>query len=60
MAVIFFHLWHGISSAAQSLGISSAAGSPGLLVLGRVLAIVIAGGFFIIPIYTFLLSKGVL
>jgi succinate dehydrogenase / fumarate reductase, cytochrome b subunit len=60
MAVIFFHLWHGISSAAQSLGVSTAAGSPGLLVLGRVLAIVIAGGFFIIPIYTFILSKGVL
>ena len=60
MGVIFFHLWHGISSAAQSLGISRAAGCPGILVLGRVLAIVIAGGFFIIPIYTFLLSKGVL
>jgi succinate dehydrogenase / fumarate reductase cytochrome b subunit len=60
MGVIFFHLWHGISSAAQSLGVSHAAGSPGILVLGRVLAIVVAGGFFIIPIYTFLLAKGVL
>jgi succinate dehydrogenase / fumarate reductase, cytochrome b subunit len=60
MSVIFFHLWHGISSAAQSLGVSHAAGSPGVFVLGRVLAVVIAGGFFIIPIYTFLLAKGVL
>ena len=50
---------HGISSAAQSLGISRAAGSPGVVLLGRVLTIVIAGGFFIIPIYTFILSKGV-
>jgi succinate dehydrogenase / fumarate reductase, cytochrome b subunit len=59
MGVIFFHLWHGLSSAAQSLGVSHASGSPGTLVLGRVLATLIAGGFFIIPIYTFLLAKGV-
>ena len=60
MAVIFFHLWHGLSSAAQSLGIDQAQWTPRILVAGRVLALGIAGGFFIIPIYTFLLSRGAL
>ncbi len=60
MGLIFFHLWHGLSSAAQSLGVDHPQWTPRILVLGRVLSIVIAGGFFIIPIYTFLLSRGVL
>ena len=60
MGVIFFHLWHGLSSALQSLGIDHAQWTPRILVAGRVLATVIAGGFFIIPIYTFLLSRGAL
>jgi succinate dehydrogenase / fumarate reductase cytochrome b subunit len=60
MSVIFFHLWHGLSSAAQSLGVSHSAWTPGVLIAGRVLAVAIAGGFFLIPIYTFLLARGVL
>jgi succinate dehydrogenase / fumarate reductase cytochrome b subunit len=60
MAVIFFHLWHGISSAAQSLGVDHPRWTPRLLWLGRGLSLAIAGGFFIIPIYTFLLSRGAL
>jgi succinate dehydrogenase / fumarate reductase cytochrome b subunit len=59
MGVIFFHLWHGLWSAAQSLGIDPR-WIPRILVAGRVMATVIAGGFFIIPIYTFLLSRGAL
>lgn len=60
MGVILFHLWHGLSSAAQSLGVDHPQWTPRLLVLGRVLSVAIAGGFFLIPIYTFLLSRGVL
>lgn len=60
MGIIFFHLWHGLSSAAQSLGIDHAQWTPRILVAGRVLALGIAGGFFIIPVYTFLLSRGAL
>jgi succinate dehydrogenase / fumarate reductase cytochrome b subunit len=60
MALIFFHLWHGLSSAAQSLGVDQAQWTPRILVAGRVLALGIAGGFFIIPVYTFLLSRGAL
>ena len=60
MAVIFFHLWHGLSSAAQSLGVDHEQWTPRILVAGRVLAGMLGGGFFIIPIYTFLLSRGAL
>lgn len=58
MAVIFFHLWHGLSSAAQSLGIDHPAWTPRLLVLGRVLTAAIAGGFVVLPIATFFVSRG--
>lgn len=60
MGIIFFHLWHGLSSAAQSLGVDHPQWTPRVLVAGKVLAAVVAGGFFIIPIYTFLLSRGAL
>lgn len=60
MGVIFFHLWHGLSSAAQSLGLDHPQWTPRLLLLGRVLSVAIAGGFFIIPIYTFVLSRSAL
>jgi succinate dehydrogenase / fumarate reductase cytochrome b subunit len=58
MGIIFFHLWHGLSSAAQSLGIDHPNWTPRILVLGRVLTAAIAGGFFILPIATFLISRG--
>lgn len=58
MGVIFFHLWHGLSSAAQSLGIDHPAWTPRIVALGRVLTAVIAGGFFVLPIATFLVSRG--
>jgi succinate dehydrogenase / fumarate reductase cytochrome b subunit len=59
MAVIFFHLWHGLSSAAQSLGVDHPTWTPRILVLGRVLTAAIAGGFFMLPIATFVVSRGV-
>ena len=38
MGVIFFHLWHGLSSAAQSLGVDQPLWTPRILIAGRVLA----------------------
>ena len=58
MGVIFAHLWHGLSSAAQSLGIDHPNWTPRIVVLGRAVTAVIAGGFFILPIATFLMSRG--
>lgn len=57
MAVIFFHLWHGVTSAAQSLGVDHPQWTPVILVTGRVLAVALAGGFFVLPLYTFLLAR---
>jgi succinate dehydrogenase cytochrome b subunit len=52
MVLIGFHLRHGISSAFQSLGADYL--SRRVVVLGTVVAIVIAGGFAIIPIWVYL------
>ena len=47
MIVIGFHLWHGFGSAFDSLGV--AAGRP-MRRLGHALALVLAGGFALIPL----------
>lgn len=57
MVVIGFHLWHGISSAAQSFGLDSPRWTPRLVWTGRVLTAVIAGGFALLPVFTFVLGR---
>lgn len=54
MVFIGFHLWHGVPSVAQSLGIDHPKYTPRILWIGRALAVLIAGGFFILPLYTYL------
>jgi succinate dehydrogenase / fumarate reductase cytochrome b subunit len=56
MAVLFFHLWHGIASGAQSFGVDSPRWTPRILWFGRALSVVLAGGFLILPIYTYVLA----
>ena len=56
MVVIGFHLWHGVASAAQSLGIDHPRYTPKILWVGRALAVLIAGGFFILPLYTYMMG----
>ncbi|MEO7134569.1 MAG: succinate dehydrogenase cytochrome b subunit [Vicinamibacterales bacterium] len=53
MGVIVFHLWHGVSSAMQSLGINSPRWTPRLQWLGRGLAVIVGLGFAVLPVYTF-------
>ncbi|BCS33832.1 hypothetical protein TBR22_A30600 [Luteitalea sp. TBR-22] len=53
MGLIGMHLNHGISSAAQSLGLSNQRWGRSLVVAGRVLAVVIAGGFAVLPLFMF-------
>jgi succinate dehydrogenase / fumarate reductase cytochrome b subunit len=52
MGLIFLHLRHGISSAFQSLGASETFGQR-MLRTGLAVAILIAGGFAIIPIVVY-------
>lgn len=52
--VVSMHLWHGISSAFQSLGVSYPWVTPSVLKVGKVFAFVLGVGFFVIPIWVFL------
>jgi succinate dehydrogenase / fumarate reductase, cytochrome b subunit len=56
MVLIGFHLWHGVPSIAQSLGIDHPKYTPRILWLGRAAAVLIAGGFFILPLYTYIVG----
>jgi succinate dehydrogenase / fumarate reductase cytochrome b subunit len=50
MLVIGFHLWHGFASGFETLGLAS---RPGMRRFSKLLAVVIAGGFAVIPIVIF-------
>ena len=56
VAVIVFHLWHGVSSATQSFGVNSPTWTPRLQLIGRGLTVVIGLGFAVLPVYTFVLG----
>ena len=58
MIVVGSHLWHGVSSACQSLGGENPTWTPRLLVVGRVLAVVIAVGFIAIAVWAYVLQAG--
>jgi succinate dehydrogenase / fumarate reductase cytochrome b subunit len=51
--LVGFHLRHGISSAFQSLGADHPVYTKRLVVLGTILAVLIAAGFAIIPIWVY-------
>jgi succinate dehydrogenase / fumarate reductase cytochrome b subunit len=53
MLVVGLHLNHGISSASQSLGLANRRVGPAIVTAGRVLALLIAGGFAVLPIYIY-------
>jgi succinate dehydrogenase / fumarate reductase cytochrome b subunit len=54
MVLVGFHLRHGISSAFQSLGVDHPVYTKRLVILGTALAILIGGGFALIPIWVYL------
>lgn len=51
MLVVGSHLWHGASSTFQSLGLDHPRWTPRLLALGKIMAVVIAGGFIVIALW---------
>jgi succinate dehydrogenase / fumarate reductase cytochrome b subunit len=53
LVLLGLHLWHGFSSAVESLGGDDPRYTPRLLLAGKVLAVVIAGGFVFIPLWVF-------
>jgi succinate dehydrogenase / fumarate reductase cytochrome b subunit len=54
--VVGMHLYHAVSSAFQSLGFDNGRMTWGLLWFGRIFTIVIAGGFFLIPLWAMLIA----
>src|SRR5262245_19026660 len=58
MLVVGSHLWHGFSSAFQSLGVDHPRVTPVLLRAGKIFAIVIAGGFMLIAVWVYLNQGG--
>lgn len=53
LVLLGFHLWHGFASAFESLGGDEPRYTPRVVLTGKVLAVVIAGGFVIIPLWVF-------
>lgn len=53
MILIGFHLRHGISSAFQSVGADHPVYTRRLVVFGTVMAILIGGGFAVIPLWVY-------
>ena len=53
MVLIGFHLRHGIASAFQSIGADHPVYTKRLVIAGTVLAVLIGGGFAIIPLYVY-------
>ncbi len=51
MLVVGSHLWHGISSASQSLGLDKRAWTRFILPAGKVVAVLIAGAFIVIAFW---------
>jgi len=58
MVVVGSHLWHGISSAVQSLGANHPRWTPRLLAAGKVIAVLIAGSFIVIAVWAYVTQGG--
>ena len=54
MVVVGSHLWHGVSSAFQSLGVDKPAWTRFILPAGKIIAVLIAGGFIVIAVWAHL------
>lgn len=57
MVVLGLHLAHGVQSALHTLGLTNERWQRRWLVVGRVYAIVVAGGFALLPVYFFLQAQ---
>jgi succinate dehydrogenase / fumarate reductase cytochrome b subunit len=54
MVLVGLHLWHGVASSFQSLGLSGPRFTPLIRRVGKVSAVIIAGGFIVIALWVFL------
>ena len=57
MILVGLHLWHGVGSSFQSLGVNGPRFTPAIQTIGKVSAVVIAGGFIVITLWVFLVAR---
>jgi succinate dehydrogenase / fumarate reductase cytochrome b subunit len=60
MLVVGSHLWHGASSSLQSLGFDHPRWTPRILLIGKLMAVLIASGFVVIAVWAHLKANGAL
>jgi succinate dehydrogenase / fumarate reductase cytochrome b subunit len=56
MVLVGMHLWHGIPSSFQSLGLNGPRFTPMIRKVGKVSAVAIAGGFIVIAVWVYLVG----
>jgi succinate dehydrogenase / fumarate reductase cytochrome b subunit len=56
MVIVGLHLWHGVPSSFQSLGLNGPRFTPLIRKVGKVSAVLIAGGFIVITLWVFLVG----
>jgi len=56
MVLVGLHLWHGVASSFQSVGLNGPRFTPLIRKIGKVSAVVIAGGFIVITLWVFLVG----
>ena len=56
MVLVGLHLWHGVPSSFQSLGLNGPRFTPLIRKVGKISAVVIAGGFIVITLWVFLVG----
>ena len=56
MAIMGLHLWHGVSSAFQTMGADTPRFTPAMRRVGWTLALVLAVGFMSIPLWAYFLG----
>jgi len=54
MVLVGSHLWHGVASGFQSLGVDHPRWTPVILTFGKTMAVVIAAGFIVIALWAHL------
>ena len=54
MVLVGLHLWHGVPSSFQSLGLNGPRFTPFIRTIGKISAVAIAGGFIVITLWVFL------
>ena len=57
MIAIGMHLWHGVSSSLQSLGVDHPRWTPRIILAGRVLAVAISGTFIVILFWAHVMGQ---